>query len=34
MATTKLAGNNVQLAGDFPGKEKSIKNFIAVKQDL
>jgi len=34
MATTKLAGNNVQLAGEFPGKEKSVKNFTAVKQDL
>ena len=34
MAKTKLAGNDVQLAGEFPGKEKSIKNFTAVKQDL
>jgi len=34
MATTKLAGNPVQLAGEFPGKEKSVKNFMAVKQDL
>ncbi|WP_299980502.1 thiol peroxidase [Desulfobacula sp.] len=34
MATTKLAGNLVQLAGEFPGKEKSVKNFTAVKQDL
>jgi len=34
MATTKLAGNPVQLAGEFPGKEKSVKNFTAVKQDL
>ena len=34
MATTKLAGNPVQLAGEFPGKETSVKNFIAVKQDL
>ncbi|MBU0464078.1 MAG: thiol peroxidase [Proteobacteria bacterium] len=34
MAKTKLAGNDVQLAGEFPGKEKSVKNFSAVKQDL
>ncbi|MDA3788346.1 MAG: thiol peroxidase [Desulfobacula sp.] len=34
MATTKLAGNLVQLAGEFPGKETSVKNFSAVKQDL
>ena len=34
MATTKLAGNNVQLAGEFPDKGKSVKNFTAVKQDL
>ncbi|WP_300465250.1 thiol peroxidase [Desulfobacula sp.] len=34
MATTKLAGNPVQLAGDFPGKGTAAKNFVAVKQDL
>ena len=34
MATTKLAGNLVQLAGEFPGKEKIVKNLVAVKQDL
>ena len=34
MAKTKLAGNDVQLAGEFLGKEKSVKNFTAVKQDL
>ena len=34
MTTTKLAGNPVRLAGEFPGKEKSVKNFTAVKQDL
>lgn len=34
MAKTKLAGNDVQLAGEFPGKGKSVKNFSAVKQDL
>lgn len=34
MATTKLAGNPVQLAGEFPGKGSAVKNFIAVKQDL
>ncbi len=34
MATTKLAGNLVQLTGEFPGKQNSVKNFIAVKQDL
>ncbi len=34
MATTKLAGNPVQLAGEFPGKGSAVKNFVAVKQDL
>jgi thioredoxin-dependent peroxiredoxin len=34
MATTKLAGNLVQLAGEFPAKEKIVKNLVAVKQDL
>jgi len=34
MATTKLAGNPIQLAGDFPGKGTTIKNFTAVRQDL
>lgn len=34
MATTKLAGNEVQLAGEFPGKEMIVKDFTAVKQDL
>ena len=34
MAQTQLAGNPVQLAGDFPEKENSVKNFTAVKQDL
>ena len=34
MAQTKLAGNPVNLAGDFPGKGGSIANFCAVKQDL
>lgn len=34
MATTKLAGNNVQLAGEFPVKGKGVKNVTAVKQDL
>ena len=34
MATTKLAGNPVQLAGEFPGKGTAAKNFVAVKQDL
>ncbi|MBU1342886.1 MAG: thiol peroxidase [Proteobacteria bacterium] len=34
MAATKLAGNPVQLTGEFPGKNISVKNFTAVKQDL
>jgi len=34
MAQTQLAGNPVQLAGNFPKKETSAKNFTAVKQDL
>ena len=34
MATTKLAGNPVQLSGDFPVKETKIENVTAVKQDL
>ncbi|SDU42576.1 thiol peroxidase [Desulfobacula phenolica] len=34
MATTKLAGNPVQLAGEFPGKGSTAKKFVAVKQDL
>ncbi|CCK81936.1 thiol peroxidase [Desulfobacula toluolica] len=34
MATTKLAGNPVQLAGEFPGKGSAAKKFVAVKQDL
>lgn len=34
MAVTKLAGNPVKLAGEFPGKKSSIKELAAVKQDL
>lgn len=34
MATTKLAGNSVRLAGEFPGKGSAAKNFVAVTQDL
>lgn len=34
MATTKLAGNPVKLAGEFPQKKSSIKELTAVKQDL
>ena len=34
MAITKLKGNPVKLAGNFPGKATNIKNFVAVKQDL
>ncbi len=34
MATTKLAGNPVKLAGEFPNKKSSIKELTAVKQDL
>jgi thiol peroxidase len=34
MATTKLAGNPIQLAGEFPVAKSGIRNFKAVKQDL
>jgi thiol peroxidase len=34
MAKTQLAGNNVALAGVFPGKDLPAKNFTAVLQDL
>lgn len=34
MASTKLGGNPVQLAGEFPGKDTQSKNFTAVQQDL
>ena len=34
MATTKLAGNPVKLAGEFPVKKSTIKELTAVKQDL
>jgi thiol peroxidase len=34
MAVTKLAGNPVKLANEFPGKGTPAKNFVAVKQDL
>ena len=34
MATTKLAGNPVKLAGEFPNKKNTIKDLTAVKQDL
>ena len=34
MAKTQLAGNPVSLAGEFPGKSSTAKNFVAVKQDL
>ncbi len=34
MAATKLAGNPVKLAGEFPVKKSSIKELTAVKQDL
>jgi len=34
MTTTKLAGNPVTLAGEFPKKEMTVKNFTAVNQDL
>ncbi len=34
MATTQLAGNPVNLSGDFPVKDAVAKNFTAVQQDL
>jgi thiol peroxidase len=34
MASTKLAGNPVSLAGDFPTKGASAPDFTAVVQDL
>ncbi|MEX1299623.1 MAG: thiol peroxidase [Desulfotignum sp.] len=34
MASTKLAGNPVSLAGDFPVKGSSAPGFTAVAQDL
>ncbi len=34
MASTQLNGNPVSLAGDFPGKGASVKNFTAIQQDL
>ena len=34
MATTQLKGNPVSLAGEFPGKGDTVKNFTAVLQDL
>ncbi len=34
MATTQLAGNPVNLSGDFPAKDAAAKNFTAVQQDL
>lgn len=34
MAETKLAGNPVNLSGEFPGKKSSIRELTAVKQDL
>ena len=34
MASTKLAGNPVSLAGDFPAKGASAPDFTAVTQDL
>jgi thiol peroxidase len=34
MATTKLAGNPVNLSGEFPGKGTAAKKFSAVQQDL
>lgn len=34
MATTKLAGNPVQLAGKFPEKKSIVKELNAVKSDL
>lgn len=34
MATTKLAGNPVSLAGQFPEKGVTVPDFTAVNQDL
>ncbi len=34
MATTKLAGNPVQLAGEFPSKKTTVNELTAVKSDL
>jgi thiol peroxidase len=34
MATTKLAGNPVQLSGEFPFANTTLENMSAVKQDL
>ena len=34
MAKTNLAGNPVQLAGEFPQKNQTVENLTAVKQDL
>ncbi len=34
MANTKLAGNPVNLAGEFPNNDINVKNFTAVRQDL
>lgn len=34
MATTKLAGNPVSLAGEFPVKGIAVPDFTAVNQDL
>ncbi|MDZ7642073.1 MAG: thiol peroxidase [Desulfurivibrio sp.] len=34
MATTKLAGNPVSLAGQFPVKGDTVPDFTAVNQDL
>lgn len=34
MATTKLAGNPVQLSGDFPSTDTVLDQLTAVKQDL
>ncbi len=34
MATTKLAGNPVQLSGEFPQKQSIVTNLSVVKADL
>ncbi|MCF6247917.1 MAG: thiol peroxidase [Desulfobacula sp.] len=34
MGETKLAGNSIGLAGNFPVKGAQLKNFCAVQQDL
>jgi len=34
MASTKLGGNPVQLAGEFPVKDSQAKEFSGVRQDL